>query len=153
MSNAWAKGSAIDVKDLIKGKGNASKQYIPWMDAWVKFKQTFPDGQQEKHWPPEFLPDSTAIVSVTIRVPSENVEHREWLPVTDHSNRAIQGPDTHMINTAMQRCLTKAIAVATGIGSELWAKAEREAQDESQSNSNRSPEAIAQRIGKQRQSG
>ena len=42
------------------------------------------------------------------------------LPVMDHRNRAIANPDAFAVNTAMQRCLVKAIA-AHGLGLYLYA--------------------------------
>jgi hypothetical protein len=42
------------------------------------------------------------------------------LPVMDHRNKAIANPDAFQVNTAMQRCLAKAIALH-GIGLYIYA--------------------------------
>jgi hypothetical protein len=42
------------------------------------------------------------------------------LPVMNHRNQAIQNPDAFAVNTAMQRCLAKAIALH-GIGLYIYA--------------------------------
>lgn len=42
------------------------------------------------------------------------------LPVMDHRNKAIQNPDAFAVNTAMQRCLAKAISLH-GIGLYIYA--------------------------------
>ena len=42
------------------------------------------------------------------------------LPVMDHRNKAIPNPDAMAVNTAMQRCLAKAIALH-GIGLYIYA--------------------------------
>jgi hypothetical protein len=43
-----------------------------------------------------------------------------WLPVMDYKNKAIANPDAFAVNTAMQRCLAKAIALH-GIGLYIYA--------------------------------
>src|SRR6185437_1946882 len=42
------------------------------------------------------------------------------LPVMDHRNKAIANPDAFAVNTAMQRCLAKAIALH-GLGLYIYA--------------------------------
>jgi len=47
----------------------------------------------------------------------KNIAH---LPVMDHRNKAIANPDAFQVNTAMQRCLVKAIALH-GLGLYIYA--------------------------------
>lgn len=51
------------------------------------------------------------------------------LPVMDHRNKAIPSPDAFAVNTAMQRCLVKAIALH-GLGLYIYAGEDLPAQEE-----------------------
>jgi hypothetical protein len=42
-------------------------------------------------------------------------------PVLDNSNKPLTSPNAFQINTSIQRCLVKAIALASGIGLSLYA--------------------------------
>ena len=42
-------------------------------------------------------------------------------PVLNHKNKTIENPNAFEINTSIQRCLVKAIALATGIGLHIYA--------------------------------
>jgi hypothetical protein len=55
-------------------------------------------------------------VSVTIKADKKT----SWLPVMDNRNKAIVGPDAFAINTAIMRCLAKAIAMH-GLGLYIYA--------------------------------
>ena len=48
------------------------------------------------------------------------VSRTAQLPVMDHRNKAISEPDAFQVNTAMQRCLAKAISLH-GIGLYIYA--------------------------------
>jgi hypothetical protein len=60
----------------------------------------------------------TAMVFCTVR--AFDIERTAQLPVMDHRNKAIPNPDSFQVNTAMQRCLAKAIALH-GLGLYIYA--------------------------------
>ncbi len=55
-------------------------------------------------------------VSVTIK----DLRRECMLPVMDHRNKAIQDPDAFAVNTAIMRCMTKAISMH-GLGLYIYA--------------------------------
>ena len=59
-----------------------------------------------------------AYVRVTVTVDGQSIS--ETYPVTNHYNKSIQKPDSMEVNTALQRCLVKAIAFH-GLASYLYA--------------------------------
>jgi hypothetical protein len=61
---------------------------------------------------------ATAMVFCTVR--AFGVERTAQLPVMDYKNKAIPNPDAFQTNTAMQRCLAKAIALH-GLGLYIYA--------------------------------
>jgi len=57
---------------------------------------------------------------VFCEVKAFGVSRTAQLPVMDHRNKAISEPDAFQVNTAMQRCLAKAISLH-GIGLYIYA--------------------------------
>ena len=55
------------------------------------------------------LPDGSMMVFCTVKAFGK--EMTAQLPVLDFKNQAIKNPNTMQLNTAMQRCLAKAIAL------------------------------------------
>lgn len=53
-------------------------------------------------------------------VTANGISRTAQLPVMDHKNKAIANPDAFQVNTAMQRCLAKAISLH-GIGLYIYA--------------------------------
>jgi len=68
--------------------------------------------------PCAFLPDSSALVKTVVTIKGRSKSC--WLPVMDNKNKAIKGPDAFAVNTAIVRCLTKAIAMH-GLGLYIYA--------------------------------
>ena len=62
---------------------------------------------------PMTLPDGSMMVFCTVQAFGKNVTAQ--LPVIDFKNQAIKNPNAMQLNTAMQRCLAKAISLH-GIG-------------------------------------
>ena len=122
----WNKLSKIDCSEHVDKKGNFS--YLSWAWAWATLKEHCPDATFEKHWfdmgePSYSLPyamdkQGNAYVKVTVTVDGKSIT--ETYPVTNHYNKSIQKPDSMEVNTALQRCLVKAIAFH-GLAAYLYA--------------------------------
>lgn len=121
---SWEILSAIDVGDKIEKKNNLS--YLSWAWAWGVLKQHFPYATFTKHTAPNGMPyfmdnQGYAFVRVTVSLHYEgSTDITEMLPVLDHRNKPIQGPNAFEVNNALQRCLAKAIAYH-GLGHYIYA--------------------------------
>lgn len=112
----WSKLSKIDCSEHVEKKGNFN--YLSWAWAWATLKEHCPDATFEKHWfdmgdPSYSLPyamdkQGNAYVKVTVTVDGQSIS--ETYAVTNNHNKSIQKPDSMDVNTALQRCLVKAIA-------------------------------------------
>jgi hypothetical protein len=110
----------INVNDHLEKKGNLS--YLSWAWAWAEVLKIDPTARWTAHeWadrPAMFLPDGSAMVKVSVEMKGSTKTC--LLPVMDNRNRAIQNPDAFAINTAIMRCLAKAIAMH-GLGLYIYA--------------------------------
>jgi hypothetical protein len=110
----------INVNGHVEKKGNLS--YLSWAWAWAEVLKIDPGAWWNSHeWndrPAMFLPDGTAMVKVSVEVKGNTKTC--VLPVMDNRNRAIANPDAFAINTAIMRCLAKAIAMH-GLGLYIYA--------------------------------
>ena len=117
--------SEIDVSHMTERKGQFT--YLSWTHAWKAVKDNYPDAvfvktvytdNQNNQLP--FMRDTkgNTWVGVAVSIEGETVE--EVFPVLDNRNRAIQFPDSFQVNTAHQRCLTKALAYH-GLGINVYA--------------------------------
>ena len=113
--SVWQTLSAVDVRNHIEDKGGFS--YIKWTSAWKEVKDRYPDANYEMLSDTTY-PDGTMEVRCAVTI--DGMRHVMWLPVTNHSNRAIVSPNAFDINTARMRCLTKAIAMH-GLGAYVYA--------------------------------
>jgi hypothetical protein len=104
----------IDVSSKIEKKNNLS--YLSW--AWACDQLLQQD--QMATWtygePASF--GETLMVFCTVNAFGKSMTAQ--LPVMDYRNKAIPNPDAFAVNTAMQRCLAKAIALH-GIGLYIYA--------------------------------
>ncbi len=120
----WEILSAVDVGDKIEKKNNLS--YLSWAWAWGVLKQHFPLAGFTKHTSPNGMPyfidnQGYAFVKVTVSLGVMNsTDITEMLPILDHRNKPIQGPNAFEVNNALQRCLAKAIAYH-GLGHYIYA--------------------------------
>ena len=100
----------INVSKDVEKKGRFN--YLSWAaaveylmdkdaDAWWEFPN------------PTFLQDGTVLVYCQLHAFNKTINMH--LPVLNHNNKPITEPNSFDINTAMMRCLAKAIA-CTGIG-------------------------------------
>jgi hypothetical protein len=121
----------VNVNDRIEKKNGLS--YLSWAFAVDELLQRDPTATWEYRNGKEliggengsFLVDvpyvyigATAMVFCTVK--AFGVERTAQLPVMDHRNKPIPNPDAFQVNTAMQRCLAKAIALH-GLGLYIYA--------------------------------
>lgn len=150
MANAktpWEVLSKIDCSKHTESKNGLT--YLSWAWAWGMLKEHYPLAKMEKHWfmrpvatdegwtnvsLPYCLDTSgNAYVQVSVAVPytpEDAVSHSEILPVIDYRNKSVQNPDSMAVNTALQRCLAKAIA-GLGLGHYIYAGEDIPQQDDS----------------------
>ena len=129
----------INVNDHLEKKGNLS--YLSWAWAWAEVLKIDPAASWVAHeWadrPAMFLPDGSAMVKVSVTVKGDT--KLCVLPIMDNRNRAIQNPDAFAINTAIMRCLAKAIAMH-GLGLYIYAGEDLPEAEKKEPN----PEVLAQ---------
>ena len=109
---------AIDVSDKIETKNGLS--YLSW--AYAVDQLLLADEDASWTYPPHQLwgDEADATVMVFCSVTAFGKVRTAQLPVMDHRNKPITNPDAFQVNTAMQRCLAKAIALH-GIGLYIYA--------------------------------
>ena len=117
--------NAIDCSKHIEKKGKFN--YLSWSWAWAMFKIECPDATFEKHHYPNsdghsvpYTKDEEGYAYVNVSVTTEGEKLSEVFPVLNNSNRPIQNPNSFDVNTALQRCLVKAIAFH-GLGLHIYA--------------------------------
>ncbi len=111
----YAKLRALNVSERIEKKNGLS--YLSWAFAVDSLLQSDPTANWE-------YPASTMYGDGTVMVYCAVTAHGKTmtahLPVMDHRNKPITHPDAFAMNTAMQRCLVKAIALH-GLGLYIYA--------------------------------
>lgn len=114
-ANKYAELAAVNVGDRIEKKGNLS--YLSW--AWAVDQLLRHDPAASwSYGEPQKWGDDTMMVYCTVTAFGQ--ARTMQLPVMDHRNKAIANPDAFAVNTAMQRCLVKAIALH-GLGLYIYA--------------------------------
>lgn len=106
--------SKINVNQHIEKKNGLS--YLSWAWAVDQLLQNDPAATWEYNEPKQFGETLMVFCSVTAFGKTMTAQ----LPVMDYRNKAIPNPDAMAVNTAMQRCLAKAIALH-GIGLYIYA--------------------------------
>jgi hypothetical protein len=114
-----------NVNEHTEKKSNLT--YLSWAWAWAEalkadpaatFKvETFKRDQYTEE-PFMTLPGGTAMVWVTVTIFGKPMTCQ--LPVMDHRNKAIPNPDAFQVNTAIMRCMTKALGLH-GLGLYIYA--------------------------------
>lgn len=104
----------IDVSKHIEKKNGLS--YLSWAWAVDVLLQNDPVATWEYQEPKKFGETVMVFCSVTAFGKTMTAQ----LPVMDYRNKAIPNPDAFAVNTAMQRCLAKAIALH-GLGLYIYA--------------------------------
>jgi hypothetical protein len=110
----------FNVNDHTEKKANLT--YLSWAWAWSKILEIDPQATWEvmefEGLPVRFLPDRSAMVKTVVTLKGHAKSC--WLPVMNHRNQAIKEPDAFAINTAIMRCMTKAISMH-GLGLYIYA--------------------------------
>jgi hypothetical protein len=100
----------IDVSKYTEKKNGLT--YLSWSYAVDQLLLADP----KAHWfYPEYQRWGNGTVMVFCTVVANDISRTAQLPVMDYRNKPIAEPDSFAVNTAMQRCLAKAIALH-GIG-------------------------------------
>ena len=107
--------ASINVNDHVEKKGGLS--YLSW--AWAVDQLLRLDEDAEWGYG-EHVTFGDGTVMVCCTVAAFGKRRTMQLPVMDYKNRAIVNPDAFAVNTAMQRCLVKAIALH-GLGLYIYA--------------------------------
>lgn len=105
---------SINVNDHTEKKGSLT--YLSWAWAVDTLLQRDPAATWEYKEPKQF--GDTLMVFCTVTAFGKSMTAQ--LPVLDYKNKAVINPDAMAVNTAMQRCLAKAIALH-GIGLYIYA--------------------------------
>lgn len=106
--------AAINVGEKTERKGNLT--YLSWAWAVDQLLRLDPTATWEYKEPVYFKETLMVFCSVTAFGKTMTAQ----LPVMDNRNKAIANPDAFQVNTAMQRCLAKAIALH-GLGLYIYA--------------------------------
>jgi hypothetical protein len=104
----------INVTEKVEKKNGLS--YLSW--AWAVDTLLQHDPTATWEYKPHQMWNDTVMVFCEVK--AFGVSRTAQLPVMDHRNKAISNPDAFAVNTAMQRCLAKAIALH-GIGLYIYA--------------------------------
>ena len=118
-TNYFTELDQVDVTKHIEKKGKFS--YLSWAYAVRELKKRHPEATWVVHeW--EGVPfvgtECGFFVKVTVTV--NGVDATQVHPVLNHQNKPIAAPNAFEINTSIQRCLAKAIALH-GLGIHLFA--------------------------------
>jgi hypothetical protein len=106
MEMKYADIRKIDVSKYVEKKSNLS--YLSW--AWAVDQLLLADEAATwEYGEPRTFGNGTVMVFCTVTAFGRS--RTAQLPVMDHRNKAIPDPDAFAMNTAMQRCLAKAIAL------------------------------------------
>lgn len=118
----------INVNDHTEKKNGLT--YLSWAWAWAEVLKIDPAATWEAHefngLPCIVMPDSSCMVKVSVAIKGDRKTC--LLPVMNHKNQAIKGPDAFAVNTALMRCLAKAIAMH-GLGLYIYAGEDLPEQD------------------------
>lgn len=114
----------VNINERLEKKGNLS--YLSWAHAWGEALRIDPAATFDVHTfdrgdgvkQPYMDCNGTAIVWVSATLNGKTMTCQ--LPVMNHQNKAIPNPDAFAVNTAMMRCMVKALALH-GLGLYVYA--------------------------------
>jgi Protein of unknown function (DUF1071). len=118
-TNYFAELSKIDVSEHIEKKGRFS--YLSWAWAVDQLRKSHPDATWEVirfNGMPYMKTECGYFVEVAVTV--NGITLSQIHPVLDNNNKPISQPNAFQINTSIQRCLVKAIALH-GLGLYIYA--------------------------------
>ena len=113
-TNKFIELAGINVNEHVEKKGNLS--YLSW--AWALDQLMRLDANASWSYGEPHMYGETMMVFCTVI--AFDKPRTMQLPVMDYKNKAILNPDAFAVNTAMQRCLVKAIALH-GLGLYIYA--------------------------------
>ena len=119
MTNTFLELSKIDTSELKEKKGRFD--YLSWAVALRELLKKYPTATFNVHEynnAPYMATELGFFVKVSVTV--EGVEHAQIHPILDNRNMPITKPNAFQVNTSIQRCLAKAIALH-GLGLSLFA--------------------------------
>lgn len=121
----------VNVNDYIEKKNGLS--YLSWAYAVDQLLQHDPTATWDYRYGRDIIGNDETTIEVDVpyvrigatamvfcTVHAFGVSRTAQLPVMDHRNKPIPHPDSFQLNTAMQRCLAKAIALH-GLGLYIYA--------------------------------
>lgn len=113
--SAYLRFASINVNDKTEKKNGLT--YLSW--AWAVDQLLRADPHATWMYDdPKVFGNGTMMVFCTVTACGKSMTAQ--LPVMDHRNKPIPDPDAFSVNTAMQRCLAKAIALH-GLGLYIYA--------------------------------
>jgi hypothetical protein len=121
--------SIFDVLSKVSVAGKTDKKgkftYLSWCYAWSELKKVAPDSSvkvYEDDLGRPYFADGDKGVIVKVGVTVNGLEHINYLPCMNFSNKAVKESDVNMmdINKAIQRATVKAIALH-GLGLYIYA--------------------------------
>jgi hypothetical protein len=117
--SAWEKLSTINVNEHVEKKGKFN--YLSWTWAVSELKKAAPDATWEVIRFNGFPYLETKLgYFVEVAVTVDGITLSQIHPVLDGNNKTIPTPNAFQINTSIQRCLAKAIALH-GLGLYVYA--------------------------------
>ena len=125
--------SKIDVTAKMEKKGKFT--YLSWPFAVSEFRKNCPIGiwSTVKHnGSPVLTTEQGHFVEVEV-IPDTSlpdIRFSQLHPILDNNNKSVAAPTAFQVNTSIQRCLVKAIAIATGIGLHIYAGEDLPEQDD-----------------------
>ena len=124
VDNTFEKLNKIDVSKFTEKKGQFN--YLSWAHAVRELLKACPNATWEVHLfdnsegtKQPYMKNGTGVY-VQVSVEVEGVIRTQIHPVLDHRNSPIDNPNAFQINTSIQRCLAKAIALH-GLGLYIFA--------------------------------
>ncbi len=115
----------INVNEFTEKKGRFT--YLSWSDAITEVLKVYPDTTWDVHEfsngenfgsQPYMSTEAGCFVKVSVSI--ENITRTQIHPVLDNRNQPVLSPNSFQINTSIQRCLAKAIALH-GLGLYIFA--------------------------------
>jgi Protein of unknown function (DUF1071) len=140
VENTYLKFASINVNDKTEKKQNLT--YLSWAWAVDQLLRVDPNATWE-YEEPKIFGNATMMVFCTVNACGKSMTAQ--LPVMNHKNQPIPEPDAFQVNTAMQRCLAKAIALH-GLGLYIYAGEDLPYEEEKPAPPEIKPIATAQEI-------
>jgi hypothetical protein len=111
----------------VKGSGRYQASYLSWAFALKVLKENYPEAYTETvfysgipYLKTEVGYFVTTRIYLSLEDRKNSLGYDYTFPVLDNTYKAIKNPDVFHINTSIQRCLVKNIAVVTGLGLSLY---------------------------------